>query len=76
MSLSLMRVNGNGSLSRNLKTRLLYSVADSCMGTAVSDAYPYLPPPLDFLGFMYIVIFEQKISVIWQIFKVNTMVIR
>ena len=45
MSLSLVRVNGNGGLSRNLKTRLLYSVADSCMGTAVSDAYPYLPPP-------------------------------
>lgn len=32
--------------------------------------------PLDFLVFMYITIFEQKISVIWQIFKVNTMVIR
>nr|DAP04853.1 MAG TPA: hypothetical protein [Caudoviricetes sp.] len=42
----------------------------------VSDAYPFPPPPLDFLGFMYIVIFEQKISVIWQIFKVNTMVSR
>lgn len=76
MSLSLVRVNGNGILSRNLKTRLLYSVADSCTGTAVSDTYPYLPPPLDFLVFMYITIFEQKISVIWQIFKVNTMVIR
>ena len=49
MSLSLVRVNGNGSLSRNLKTRLLYSVADSCTGTAVSDTYPYLPPPR-FLG--------------------------
>lgn len=44
MSLSLVRVNGNGVLSRNLKTRLLYSVADSCTGTAVSDTYPYLPP--------------------------------
>lgn len=30
------------------------------MGTAVSDAYPYLPPPLDFLVCMYIAIFEQK----------------
>lgn len=60
MSLSLVRVNGNGSLSRNLKTRLLYSVADSCTGTAVSDAYPYLPPPLYFLVCMYIAIFEQK----------------
>lgn len=59
MSLSLVRVNGNGSLSRNLKTRLLYSVADSCTGTAVSDAYPYLPP-LYFLVCMYIAIFEQK----------------
>lgn len=59
MSLSLVRVNGNGNLSRNLKTRLLYSVADSCTGTAVFDTYPYLPP-LDFLVFMYITIFEQK----------------
>lgn len=59
MSLSLVRVNGNGSLSRNLKTRLLYSVADSCTGTAVSDTYPYLPP-LDFLVFIHIAIFEQK----------------
>lgn len=61
MSLSLVRVNGNGSLSRNLKTRLLYSVVDSCTGTAVSDTYPY-PPPIDFLVFMYITIFEQKIK--------------
>lgn len=75
MSLSLVRVNGNGNLSRNLKTRLLYSVADSCTGTAVFDTYPYLPP-LDFLVFMYITIFEQKISLIWKIFKVNTMVSR
>lgn len=60
MSLSLVRVNGNGNLSRNLKTRLLYSVADSCTGTAVFDTYPYLPPPLYFLVFMYITIFEQK----------------
>lgn len=59
MSLSLVRVNGNGSLSRNLKTRLLYSVADSCTGTAASNACPHLPP-LDFLVFMYITIFEQK----------------
>lgn len=44
MSLSLVRVNGNGSLSRNLKTRLLYSVADSCTGTAASNACPHLPP--------------------------------
>lgn len=60
MSLSLVRVNGNGNLSRNLKTRLLYSVADSCTGTAVFDTYPYPSPPLDFLVFMYITIFEQK----------------
>lgn len=60
MSLSLVRVNGNGSLSRNLKTRLLYSVADSCTGTAASNACPHLPPPLYFLVFMYITIFEQK----------------
>lgn len=60
MSLSLVKVNGNGSPSRNLKTRLLYSVADSCTGTAVSDTYPYLPPPLDFLVFMYMTIFEQN----------------
>lgn len=60
MSLSLMRVNGNGSLSRNLKTRLLYSVADSCTGTAASNACPHLPPPLYFLVCMYIAIFEQK----------------
>ena len=56
MSLSLVRVNGNENLSRNLKTRLLYSVADSCTGTAVFDTYPYLLPPLDFLVFMYITI--------------------
>lgn len=60
MSLSLVRVNGNGSLSRNLKTRLLYSVADSCTGTAAYNACPHLPPPLYFLVFMYITIFEQK----------------
>lgn len=46
MSLSLVRVNGNGILSRNLKTRLLYSVADSCTGTAASNACPHLPPPI------------------------------
>ena len=60
MSLSLVRVNGNGSLSRNLKTRLLYSVADSCTGTAASNACLHLPPPLYFLVFIYITIFEQK----------------
>ena len=76
MSLSLVRVDGMGNLSRNLKTRLLYSVADSCTGTAVFDTYPYSPPPR-FLGiYMYITIFEQKISLIWKIFKVNTMVSR
>ncbi len=37
---------------------------------------PEMFPPLYFLVCMYIAIFEQKISVIWQIFKVNTMVIR
>nr|DAG99356.1 MAG TPA: hypothetical protein [Crassvirales sp.] len=45
MSLSLVKVNGNGSLSRNLKTRLLYSVADSCTGMVVFNACPHLPPP-------------------------------
>lgn len=59
MSLSLVRVNGNGSLSRNLKTRLLYSVADSCTGTTVSDTCPHLPP-LDFFGLIHITIFEKK----------------
>ncbi len=60
---------------QKLKDKAIIFRADSCTGTAVSDTYPY-PPPLDFLVFMYITIFEQKISVIWQIFKVNTMVIR
>ena len=60
MSLSLVRVNGNGSLSRNLKTRLLYSVPGSCIGTAASNTCPVSTPPLDFLAFIYIAIFEQK----------------
>nr|DAS73128.1 MAG TPA: hypothetical protein [Caudoviricetes sp.] len=30
------------------------------MGTAAFNTCPYLPPPLDFLVLIYMVIFEQK----------------